>query len=431
MTVGTKLLATVLLLVGPSAATPALARTISWSPAARPFAAGKADLAAVAVGTVADPQGDTFGFLSPQLDISQLSACHTRTQLRIRVDFFTPISPGDSSNANAVGGYIDLDTDQDSATGAFSHVDMFSPYTSGLGVDYYVDVFGFDSASGTMPLFLDDEFGGFIVGFVPASFGPTSFTVSIPLDLINDDGVVNLATVLGTFFEPTDAAPNGGSVDSSPVCPEDSGFLPPDIATNRCESAANRAAATLVRATMKCHSRAVKAATAGQPFNEETCEALAADAHVKTIFKLAQCPACIASGGAAVRAAVGNMLEQLQSTIYCDGFTPIDQDDGAFVPSNTLSARCEGGLANAAGSLLNEYYRCHTATADAAIHGRRFDEEACETAAKDDYANKIARLTHCPSCVESGTVGLDSALEAFVDDSNGSIYCAGSIPFSQ
>ena len=50
---------------------------------------------------------------------------------------------------------------------------------------------------------------------VPVNFTSNSFTVRIPLALINGDGAVNTATVLGTFSEPTDACLNGGSITSS------------------------------------------------------------------------------------------------------------------------------------------------------------------------------------------------------------------------
>ena len=81
---------------------------------------------------------------------------------------------------------------------------IFSIY-SGLGVDYYVDLFLYSSATGDTPV-LDDT--GAEVGRAPVSFTSNSFTVRVPLALIGrDDGIVDTATVLGTILEPTDACP--------------------------------------------------------------------------------------------------------------------------------------------------------------------------------------------------------------------------------
>ena len=49
---------------------------------------------------------------------------------------------------------------------------------------------------------------------VPVTFDQTSFTAVIPLAEIGGDNSFNFAMVLGTFAEPTDCAPNGGSIHS-------------------------------------------------------------------------------------------------------------------------------------------------------------------------------------------------------------------------
>ena len=64
-----------------------------------------------------DPQGDTFGFGTPQLDLESIGGTANNDNLNIRLDFFTPIAPPSSFLPESVVGYIDLDLDQDPATG--------------------------------------------------------------------------------------------------------------------------------------------------------------------------------------------------------------------------------------------------------------------------------------------------------------------------
>jgi hypothetical protein len=163
---------------------------------------------------IIDPIGDTFGVGPVQLDITSFSADYTDTELIINVTFAGSISPGDSGNPNAVVGYIDFDTDRNPATGIKSHVDNNSPYTTGLGVDYFVYLWGYNSSTGDTAV---NDTSGTTVGRAPVSFTSNSFEVRVPLSLIGGNGKVNTATVLGTLSEPTDAAPNGRYITSSPL----------------------------------------------------------------------------------------------------------------------------------------------------------------------------------------------------------------------
>ncbi len=166
---------------------------------------------------IADPIGDTYGTGAVQHDITSFSAYYTATELIISVTFAGTISPGDSGQPDAVVGYIDFDTDQDPTTGMTSNVDGNSPYTTGLGVDYFVDLFDYSSATGDTSVY-DDTLTE--VGRAPVSFTSNSFTVRVPLALLGgDDGIMNTATVLGTLPEATDACPNGDYIASSPLAP--------------------------------------------------------------------------------------------------------------------------------------------------------------------------------------------------------------------
>ncbi len=162
---------------------------------------------------VGDPTGDTFGGGALQLDIIQLSATTNGSQLMVSVSFAGSISPGDSGNPDAVVGFIDLDTDQNTSTGV-SNVGLFCPAPPMIGADFYVFLFAYDSATGMAEL-LDST--GALVGTVPVAFQSQSFGVDLPLSLLSDDGTVDVATVLGTFQEPTDCAPNGATLTSDGI----------------------------------------------------------------------------------------------------------------------------------------------------------------------------------------------------------------------
>ncbi len=167
-------------------------------------------------GCVPDPIGDTFGHGPVQLDITSFCAQYTNTELVIKVQFNGSISPGDSGIHNAVVGYIDFDTDQNPSTGITSNVDGNSPYTTGLGVDYFVELFDYNSSTRDTPV---EDASSNVVGRVPVIFTSRSFMVMIPLAMIGNNGKVNTATVLGTVHEATDAAPNGGYLTSSQAAP--------------------------------------------------------------------------------------------------------------------------------------------------------------------------------------------------------------------
>lgn len=165
-------------------------------------------------GRYDDPIGDAFG-ADPQLDLSALAACRSAGSVRIDLEFATPIMPGASGAPNAIGGYVDIDVDQDPSTGSPSIVDVYSGQPSGLGIEYFVDLFS-TSAGGAL---LFDQFGS-VVGTVGASFGPTSVTLEVPLAMLgSDDGNVSLATVVGNQISATDFAPSDGHVATTTCAP--------------------------------------------------------------------------------------------------------------------------------------------------------------------------------------------------------------------
>lgn len=169
--------------------------------------------AVVGKASTSDPVGDTFGGGAVQLDINGFSASAVGGELVITISFAGGISAPDSGQPNAAIGFIDLDTDQDGSTGDVPWVDFTTGMDlTGMGNEYYVDLFDYRSSDSTAAVV--DDVTDMEVGRADVQVGAQSLTVGIPLALISDDGLVNTATIIGTESEPTDIAPNQGSLAS-------------------------------------------------------------------------------------------------------------------------------------------------------------------------------------------------------------------------
>lgn len=181
--------------------------------------------------TAADPVGDTIGVPVAgivQPDLTSISATHDSLDLVVTLTFSSAVTPSNSADAaHAVGGFIDLDTDQNANTGVGGSVgsftDLFRPDTSnsaGLRIEYVVTLFVDSAGLATVV----NEVSGTDVGAITPTFSGSTVTLRIPLALIgHDDGNVNLAAIVGTVTgfvgangepegEPTDLVPNLGHV---------------------------------------------------------------------------------------------------------------------------------------------------------------------------------------------------------------------------
>jgi hypothetical protein len=120
----------------------------------------------------------------------------------------------DPSSLSQIGGYIDIDTDQNSATGTFAWGDYFGeappwpdPTTrrSGLGDEYYIDLYSEADHAGTVDIY--DGPGTTLQGTAPVLYGPDWFRIIVPLALLgNDDGLLNYDVVVGDGTGLTDQA---------------------------------------------------------------------------------------------------------------------------------------------------------------------------------------------------------------------------------
>lgn len=174
-----------------------------------------------------DPIGDTFGG-APQLDISTYSGDFsvTGTDLTFTVNFTGPISPPSAFAPDSAVGFIDIDTDRNSATGdpgamnALIGLGLVPGPNIDLGAELTVDLFSEVFQPGFVDILDPSTFTPLLT--VPITFGPQSFSFNIPLSFIGTP-LVNYGITMGTFGNPTDRAPNG--VQAAVTTPEPSSLL--------------------------------------------------------------------------------------------------------------------------------------------------------------------------------------------------------------
>ena len=173
---------------------------------------------------VIDPVGDTFGVGPIQHDITSVNATATSTSLTFVVTFAGQVFAPSAANLRSVGGFIDIDADQNAATGVGSATGVFGPPPAPLlGVEFGIDLFSEAFHPGLVDV-INVNTGAF--GTAPIIFSATSFTLTVPLSLLGgDDGLVNYALVIGTFGEPTDEVPNGAAPATSAPIPEPTTML--------------------------------------------------------------------------------------------------------------------------------------------------------------------------------------------------------------
>lgn len=159
-----------------------------------------------------DPSGDTYGTLAVQWDLTGLTLTRDTGGITFAIDLTTNVLSPVSGDSDAVYGEIDFDTDQNAATGTTSYVDVYGPGSSGLGVDYVLDLFDYtpDSLVPVLRYNANDSTYSTVYSLRP-TFSGKRISGRIPLSALGgDDGYVNAAVIVGTLREPTDIAPNSG-----------------------------------------------------------------------------------------------------------------------------------------------------------------------------------------------------------------------------
>ncbi|MGH9249720.1 MAG: carboxypeptidase regulatory-like domain-containing protein, partial [Acidimicrobiales bacterium] len=131
-------------------------------------------------------------------EITSVSAGSDGVEMSVQVDFAEPPSE--------LGGFVFLDVDQDPNTGLPADA-LFGKPTQDVGMEVFADMF----SVGDGLVLLVDALSFEIIAEVPAEVEGSSVRFDAPLEILgDDDGALDVAMVLGDFFEPTDWAPDVG-----------------------------------------------------------------------------------------------------------------------------------------------------------------------------------------------------------------------------
>jgi hypothetical protein len=168
-------------------------------------------LDAVFQRTFSDPVGDTIApganVFARALDVKTIRVGMTAESLFIRYEFTQPISFWSTGGTESIDGFVDLDLDDNAATGGRSAVDEYGYGTANLGADYYVSLR--DDRSGHLRMLDFATRTWHPLGITIAANG---FTLRIRRsELGESDGVLSLSALVGGQLRlATDAVPNQG-----------------------------------------------------------------------------------------------------------------------------------------------------------------------------------------------------------------------------
>ena len=159
-----------------------------------------------------DPTGDTYGTLAVQWDLTGLTITRDTGGIDFAIDFTSNVVSAVGGDSDGIVGELDFDTDQNAATGTTSFVDIFGPGSTGMGVDYVLDLFDYspDSMVPVLRYNPSDSTYTTVDSLRPLFSGKRISGRIRRSALGNDDGFLNAAIVVGTVREPTDIAPNSG-----------------------------------------------------------------------------------------------------------------------------------------------------------------------------------------------------------------------------
>lgn len=175
-----------------------------------------------------DPVVDTFGLGPDFIDLIGIETAFDASGgiYRISAMFNGSVSAASAFAADSVIGFIDIDADQNAATGGdapwggpvpggnswinfFVDSDLVPGPPVALGDEYYIDL----SSEVFNPGFVDivRTSDATAVGSVGITFTASSFEILFSNSLIGGVSNFNFAALVGTFNEPTDRMPNGSS----------------------------------------------------------------------------------------------------------------------------------------------------------------------------------------------------------------------------
>jgi hypothetical protein len=158
-----------------------------------------------------DPVGDTVPTGGPPA-VRATDAVNTRVTVAadtvvIEMEFASPITPWSQELANGLDGFLDLDLDENAATGIPGAADAYGG-SAAVGAEYYLDFR--DDGAGTIDLV---EPVTNTRRPVQIGYSQRAARVSIPRSLLADpDGQFRLAYIVETLDRPvSDFVPNTGN----------------------------------------------------------------------------------------------------------------------------------------------------------------------------------------------------------------------------
>ena len=169
---------------------------------------------------VLDPIADVKPpWSSREGDIVSISSKFDRESLTFTVSFAEHVIPPSSRDPRSLMGYIEIDTDQNPATGALPISNYVAQPPMSLGVDFQINL----TSESIHPGFVDIRaiLSGQLTR-VPIVFTDTSFSVVVPLIILGgENGLVNYGVAVGGYeMGLTDKAPNYTMPATSVSVPE-------------------------------------------------------------------------------------------------------------------------------------------------------------------------------------------------------------------
>lgn len=116
------------------------------------------------------------------------------------------------------------------------------------------------------------------------------------------------------------------SSTTSTTVPEETGFIPPDAVSAKCEDGVAKATIKLATAIGRCHQKAASAAFQDTTFGEEACEGAAKAKYngaTAKLFTKSVCPPCLVTNAPTLRDQLEASLDQLNALPYCAGAIPL------------------------------------------------------------------------------------------------------------
>ena len=157
-----------------------------------------------------DPAADTLpnsgGVTIPALDVTGVSGTVSATEIVLTLSFTTPVSMWSAAQPNSVDGFLDLDLDQDSATGIPGAAEEFGG-SAPLGAEYYLSLREVMAGRIALVNVATDTYRT-----VPASVSGNTMRIVVPRSYLGDeDGQFHFSLVVGAPGRPaTDFAPSTG-----------------------------------------------------------------------------------------------------------------------------------------------------------------------------------------------------------------------------